>query len=312
MYHSINNHGKPKGWAVVFYIAVFCKAMLMITVVLLIATGWSLLKPFLNDRERHIFMFVLPLQVLVQIAVVVVDEMAPGSKAYNAWRAVLYVADLICWGFVLVPVTWSLRHLTSAAEADGKAREAVNRIERFRSFYTYVAVYLYVTRIVVYIMQATLGFRTVWLAALFGEVAALVFYCVTGWMFRPDGGNPYVRVRSGSGEGDDDGEFGLEDEDGIDTAIGDVEDQQGDGKQKKQKKTKGEASGSRGGADEASEEGTDGGSRAARSIVRNADGSGEAGDAEHQRGDHAGGAAAAVLGAGRSSGLANLKREAPM
>ena len=227
MYHSINIHGKPRGWAVVYYIAVFCKALLLVTVVLLIATGWSLLKPFLSDRERQIFMFVLPLQVLVQIAVVVVDETAPGSKAYNTWRVLLMVADLVCWGFVLVPVSWSLRHLSSAAEADGKAREAVNRIERFRSFYTYVAIYLYVTRIVVYIMQATMGFRTVWLAALFGELASLVFYVVTGWMFRPDGGNPYVRVRSGSEDrtGDEDGEFGLEDGDEIDTAIGDIEDQ---------------------------------------------------------------------------------------
>ena len=36
---------------------------MMFVVIILIGTGWSLLKPFLNDREKKIFLIVLPLQV---------------------------------------------------------------------------------------------------------------------------------------------------------------------------------------------------------------------------------------------------------
>lgn len=82
---------------------------MLFVVVLLIGTGWSLLKvrpyttvhvfatrlltvtprvfvqPFLNDREKRIFFIVLPLQVIANIAIIVVDESAPGSIGVIRW-----------------------------------------------------------------------------------------------------------------------------------------------------------------------------------------------------------------------------------
>ena len=39
---------------------------MLFLVIILLGTGWSLLKPFLSDREKKIFLTVLPLQVCIQ------------------------------------------------------------------------------------------------------------------------------------------------------------------------------------------------------------------------------------------------------
>ena len=63
MYHYIALTGHSTGWNIVFYIATFIRGLVMIIVVALIGTGWSLLKPFLNDREKKIIVIALAFQV---------------------------------------------------------------------------------------------------------------------------------------------------------------------------------------------------------------------------------------------------------
>lgn len=63
MYHFIATTGHSTGWNVAFYIATFLRGMLMIAVVALVGAGWSLLKPFLADREKKLLAVALPLQV---------------------------------------------------------------------------------------------------------------------------------------------------------------------------------------------------------------------------------------------------------
>lgn len=54
----------------------------------LIGTGWQFIKPFLSDKDKQIFLFVLPLQVLDNIALVIIDESIPGvSVSVGAPRA---------------------------------------------------------------------------------------------------------------------------------------------------------------------------------------------------------------------------------
>lgn len=60
---AIANLGRAIGWNVLFYIFYFVKGMLFFVVIMLIGTGWSFVKPFLNDQEKQIMMVVLPLQV---------------------------------------------------------------------------------------------------------------------------------------------------------------------------------------------------------------------------------------------------------
>jgi len=63
MYHFIALTGHSTGWNVVFYILTFARGCLLVIVIALIGAGWSLLKPFLTDREKKVLMVILPLQV---------------------------------------------------------------------------------------------------------------------------------------------------------------------------------------------------------------------------------------------------------
>jgi len=62
-YHYYSLNGFAEGWSIVYYIFAFIKGVMRFVVILLIGTGWSLLKPYLNDREKKIILIVLVLQV---------------------------------------------------------------------------------------------------------------------------------------------------------------------------------------------------------------------------------------------------------
>mmetsp|Transcript_49700 Transcript_49700/g.119661 ORF Transcript_49700/g.119661 Transcript_49700/m.119661 type:complete len:443 (-) Transcript_49700:50-1378(-) len=214
--HFVAARGAPIGWNVVYYIFAFLKGIMLFVVILLVGTGWSLLKPFLSDREKKIFLLVLPLQVLDNIALLVVNEMAPGSQAYQNWSNILHLVDIFCCCAILLPIVWSISHLRQASVADGKARDTLNRLLLFRQFYIMVVAYIYFTRIVVWIFRDTLAFDASWVSTLMQELATLAFFVSTGWKFRPTSDNPYVKVRT-EDDDEDEAEFGLED------GAGDVE-----------------------------------------------------------------------------------------
>ncbi len=57
-----------------------------------------------------------------------------------------------------------------------------------------VVSYIYFTRIIVYLVDATLPFRLVWMGDFFTELATLIFFAVTGYKFRPAADNPYFQL----------------------------------------------------------------------------------------------------------------------
>lgn len=216
-YHYIAMTGSAEAWSIVFYIVTFCKSVLLFTVILLIGTGWSLVKPYLSDREKQIVLIVLILQVLDNTALVVLEEMAPGSVEWYTWRDVLHLVDIACCCAILFPIVWSIRHLRQAAGADGKAEHNLMKLTLFRQFYIMVVSYIYFTRIIVYLLAATVPYDYMWLRFLFSELATLAFYVVTGLKFRPDDENPYLPLRKNDDENDF--EFGLKDNDGGDVEL---------------------------------------------------------------------------------------------
>ncbi|CAA7047738.1 unnamed protein product [Microthlaspi erraticum] len=62
--HYVKVTGTPHGWDVLFYIFQFIRVVLLFTVIVLIGTGWSFLKPFLQEKEKNVLMVVVPLQIL--------------------------------------------------------------------------------------------------------------------------------------------------------------------------------------------------------------------------------------------------------
>ena len=212
---AIASVGHPTGWSALYYVILFCKGLLFFAAILLIGTGWSLVKPFLNKWEIRVLAFALPCQTLVNVAIVVVDEMAPGSIPFEDWLFVLHFFDAACSVAILLPVAWTVRSLATAAAADGKAREALDRQQRFRNFFIITMLFFYTTRFGNYLFDLTMPYWAQWVPGMLVELVTLLYYLWVGWTFGPVAENPYMRVRAASG---DDGEFGLDDS-GVDTAA---------------------------------------------------------------------------------------------
>ncbi|CAM9990050.1 unnamed protein product, partial [Ectocarpus sp. 8 AP-2014] len=155
-YHYLGLTGAAEAWSIVYYLFAFLKGITLFVVVLLIGSGWSLIKPFLHARDKRIIVFVLSLQVLNNVAQIVLEETAPGSTVWLKWRNVLYVVDILCCCFILVPIIWSIRNLRDASLADSKA---IRRLNVFTGFYKMVLGYIYFTRIILVLFSAMLPFE---------------------------------------------------------------------------------------------------------------------------------------------------------
>ena len=192
--HFLNIEGHPGGWALLYFFFATLKGLMMFLVILLIGTGWSFVKPFLSEQDKKIFMFVIPLQLLDNIAMIIIEETAPGSQGFFTWTDIFRLVDIVCCGAILIPIIWSIRHLREAARIDGKAARNIYKLKLFRHFYLLVVSYIYFTRVIVYLLDATLPFRLVWLGEFFTEIATLLFYITVGYNFRPEVDNPYFKL----------------------------------------------------------------------------------------------------------------------
>ncbi|XP_016450634.1 protein CANDIDATE G-PROTEIN COUPLED RECEPTOR 7-like [Nicotiana tabacum] len=203
----IRNTGKPHGWDVAFYIFGFLKGVTLFTVIVLIGTGWSFLKPFLHYREKKVLMFVIPLQVIENIASIVISESGPVEKHWLVWNEVFLLIDVMCCCIVLVPILWSIKSLREASKNDGKAAEILRKLTLFRHFYVVLIVYLYFTRFGIAMIESVVNYIHEWVTIVAAEGASLMFYMFIFYNFQPIEKNPYLAI-----DKDDDGDEEEEEE----------------------------------------------------------------------------------------------------
>ncbi|XP_009602816.1 protein CANDIDATE G-PROTEIN COUPLED RECEPTOR 7-like [Nicotiana tomentosiformis] len=203
----IRNTGKPHGWDVAFYIFGFLKGVTLFTVIVLIGTGWSFLKPFLHYREKKVLMFVIPLQVIENIASIVISESGPVEKHWLVWNEVFLLIDVMCCCIVLVPILWSIKSLREASKNDGKAAEILRKLTLFRHFYVVLIVYLYFTRFGIAMIESVVNYINEWVTIVAAEGASLMFYMFIFYNFQPIEKNPYLAI-----DKDDDSEEEEEEE----------------------------------------------------------------------------------------------------
>ncbi|KAL3839588.1 hypothetical protein ACJIZ3_024179 [Penstemon smallii] len=189
--HYVKVTGTPHGWDVLFYIFQFIRVVLLFTVIILIGTGWSFLKPFLQEKEKKVLMIVIPLQVLANVASVVIGETGPFIKDWVTWNQVFLLVDIICCCAIIFPIVWSIRSLRETSKTDGKAARNLAKLTLFRQFYIVVIGYLYFTRIVVFALRTIAAYKYQWVANAAEEIASLAFYAVIFYMFRPVEKNEY-------------------------------------------------------------------------------------------------------------------------
>ncbi|XP_034484764.1 protein GPR107 [Drosophila innubila] len=210
MFHSINYHFIEKRgehvetWAILYYIAHLLKGAVLFITIVLIGTGWTFIKHILSDKDKKIFMIVIPLQVLANVAQIITDESDQSDAEFRTWHNIFFFVDLLCCGAILFPIVWSIRHLHEASATDGKAAINLRKLKLFRQFYLMIVCYIYFTRIIVDLLQMTVVFQYAWLDEMFREMATYVFFVLTGYKFRPVSSHPYFTVP------DDDEDDGVE------------------------------------------------------------------------------------------------------
>lgn len=190
----IKRTGSAHGWDVLFYIFSFLKGISLFTLIVLIGTGWSFLKPYLQDREKKVLIIVIPLQVISNIAQIVIDETGPYGKDWVTWKQVFLLVDVVCCCAVLFPIVWSIKNLREAARTDGKAAVTLMKLTLFRHYYIVVICYIYFTRVVVYALETITSYRYLWTSFVAAELATLAFYVFTGYKFKPEAHNPYFAI----------------------------------------------------------------------------------------------------------------------
>uniref|UniRef100_A0A8C0HLP1 G protein-coupled receptor 107 n=1 Tax=Buteo japonicus TaxID=224669 RepID=A0A8C0HLP1_9AVES len=171
-YYYISSQGFPmEGWAVVYYITHLLKGALLFITIALIGTGWAFIKHILSDKDKKIFMIVIPLQVLANVAYIIIESTEEGTTEYGLWKEILFLVDLLCCGAILFPV-----------------------LKLFRHYYVMIVCYIYFTRIIAILIKIAVPFQWKWLYQLLDEMATLVFFVLTGYKFRPASDNPYLQL----------------------------------------------------------------------------------------------------------------------
>lgn len=189
---NVQKTGEPHGWDIAFSISGLFRGVMLFIVIVLIGTGWSFLKPYLQDKEKKVLMVVIPLQVFANIASIVSEETGQASnRSWMTWRQVFILLDIICCIAVLVPIVWSIKHLREASQTDGKAARNIIKLTLFRQYYIVVVSYIYFTRIVVFALKTVTTYQYMWTSDVAEEAATLAFYIFTGYKFRPVAQNPY-------------------------------------------------------------------------------------------------------------------------
>ncbi|XP_031625257.1 protein GPR107 [Contarinia nasturtii] len=209
MFHSINYHYIDKegehieAWAILYYVTHLLKGAVLFITIVLIGTGWTFIKHILADKDKKLFMIVIPLQILANVAEIIIDESEEGDIERATWTNIFILVDLICCGAILFPVVWSIRHLQDASSTDGKAATNLKKLRLFRQFYIMIVCYIYFTRIIVYLLRATVPFQYVWLDEMFKESATYIFYALTAYKFRPVPIHPYFAEDSDDEQDDE-------------------------------------------------------------------------------------------------------------
>ncbi|XP_069465360.1 protein GPR107 [Ambystoma mexicanum] len=194
-YHYISSQGFPiEGWAVVYYITHLLKGALLFITIALIGTGWAFVKHILSDKDKKIFVIVIPLQVLANTAYIIIESTEESTTEYGLWMEILFLVDLLCCGAILFPVIWSIRHLQEASATDGKAAINLAKLKLFRHYYVMIVCYIYCTRIIAILIKIIVPFQWKWLYELLDELATLIFFVLTGYKFRPASDNPYLQL----------------------------------------------------------------------------------------------------------------------
>ncbi|ETE58061.1 hypothetical protein L345_16219, partial [Ophiophagus hannah] len=187
-YHYISTQGYPiEGWAVVYYITHLLKGALLFITIALIGTGWAFIKHILSDKDKKIFMIVIPSwQTWLS------SSWNPQKKA----RRNTGCGERSCSWWISSAAGPSCSPLYAAAINLAK-------LKLFRHYYVMIVCYIYFTRIIAILIKIAVPFQWKWL-----------------YQFRPASDNPYLQLSQ------EDDSFDMESGDHLGRDGGDEESQE--------------------------------------------------------------------------------------
>lgn len=194
-YHYIRMYGHAEFWTFLYYILHFMKGTFLFTVILLLGSGWSFFQSVLSPKQAKIILAVFFLQVLDNIAIIALTQETIGERLYNDWSVVLHLADIISCGAIVIPIIWQLRSIEDSLESmrqnyncgdiDISVQDLEGRLSLFRSFYVIIVMYIYFTRVVIYLIASGLTYKYIWIKDFILELGTLLFYVSIGTLFIP-------------------------------------------------------------------------------------------------------------------------------
>lgn len=148
-----------------------------------------------DNRAANLPLILLLHQVFANIAIIILGEESPAVRDWSTWKDLFHLVDLICCCAILFPIVWSIKHLRDASQTDGKAARSLEKLTLFRQFYVTVVVYIYFTRIVVFLLEGTVAYQYAWISTAAEELATLAFYVWVFVKFRPFKENQYLKLQ---------------------------------------------------------------------------------------------------------------------
>eukprot|EP00758_Cryptobia_borreli_P006510 Tbor_TRINITY_DN5168_c0_g2::TRINITY_DN5168_c0_g2_i2::g.25610::m.25610 len=193
-YYHYSVSGESSMWNVFFYVSLTIKSISLFSALILLGSGWSIAKFYLSDMDRKLLLIILPCQIMIHIIMAGLEAVSEGNKAWLFMQDILHILDLICCCCVILPLIWSVRKLQKVSATDDKAQFVVGQVKLLHQVYFVVVVYIYVSRIIVTIVESMVSFEYVWVGYMLRELIAIALYVFYGITFRPMEGSTYSRV----------------------------------------------------------------------------------------------------------------------
>lgn len=176
MYFSLSASGQPHGWNVAFYFFQAARGLFVFLLVLLIGSGWRLMRSIIRPNDRYLFWIILPLQLAANLGLAAVEE----KYLNDYWFYIFQFIDIICCILVLSPIL----------EPSDKTKRPL-QLDRLRNFYTILVSYIYVTRVITTVLHMFLPPNSRWVTKLLTELATIAFFTFVGLEFRPVKDHPF-------------------------------------------------------------------------------------------------------------------------
>ncbi|GLJ37289.1 hypothetical protein SUGI_0756330 [Cryptomeria japonica] len=181
---SISRTGTAPAWNVSVYILSSLEGIMFFTVIFLIGTGWSFLKPYFEGNDKRFLMGVITLQVIANTIAFGIDQSLPWSENWDFGKVMFWFVDVICCMVVLCPILSYNMNLDAASHIDAKAKLDL------KLYIIGLFGYLFLTRAVLYLPAFFISYQDAWTNILIGELVTLWFYVFTGYKLQPVENSP--------------------------------------------------------------------------------------------------------------------------